>query len=100
MNRAAAAAGATDAGLAHFPQGAVLIEGALERTQLAVSRGGVCHLGLHQIGAVALAPMLFEHEPSDVPELELTQLAQVAGAGADAGALAQGPVRRFHGGRV
>jgi hypothetical protein len=65
-----------------------LAERPLERAELGVGPGRVLHLRFDEVRPLASEAMELQHEPADVPQLELAQPAQVAGAPSKAAALA------------
>ena len=78
VDPSAVAAHPPDPGLAEFPQRLLLTQRVLQRSQLGVSFGCVGDLCRQQVRPVlAEAPQL-NGEPTDVPELDLPQPAQVS----------------------
>jgi glutamate racemase len=89
VDRAALRARPTDAGLPDLAQRRVLLQGVLERAQLAVGLRGGQNLLLDQVGLLATEAVQLDHEPTDIAELELAQLPQVTSPSAHLGPLSQ-----------
>lgn len=77
MDRAALCAGSADPRLPHLTRPRAFPQCALERGQLIPRLGGRPHLFLDELGPLAPEPLKLDHEAPDVPQLKLTQLAQV-----------------------
>lgn len=89
MNRPALRACPPDAGLPDLAQRRVLLQRALERAQFAVGLGGREDLLLHQVGPLTAEAVQLDDEPTDIAELELAHLPEVAGPAAHLGAFGQ-----------
>jgi hypothetical protein len=78
VNSAAMLARAPDARLAKLAHGPVSVERLIECAELRVGRRGELELGLHEVGALPREAMQLDQEASEIAQLKLAQLAEVA----------------------
>jgi len=88
MDRPTLRARTPDTGLAELVRRPALAERPLERAELGVGPGRVLHLRFDEVRPLAPEAVQLQHESADVPELQLAQPAQVAGAPSNPAALA------------
>src|SRR5947209_2654383 len=83
MDGAAVRARAPDPGLTDIPHRVAFVESMFQRAELGIGLSRPRDLRLQQVRTFAVQAVKLEHEPADVPQLDLTQMAQVPDAATD-----------------